>query len=347
LPRPDFRSQAAQRLAGERLATPALIDLLQPQTPADVREVRKIRVELIYPNPTQPRLHFDEDALAELASSIKEHGILQPVLVRPRGEGRFQLVAGERRWRAAKLAGLADVPAIVEEIDDQAALEIALIENLQREDISPLDEAAMYERMTTDHGYSIRKLAQKLGKDKGYVENRLRLADAPAEIRELVSLRKDTISHAYELLKVEDPRKRRRLAQQVASGELSLVKLRQRIEGKARATADRGYEAHIDEASVATVEPGLLAVPVDEDLAAAIGLPEGVDLDQATDHLARAVDELAAALRTDAALSQASPSQRQSFAKYLTIAKIKLENAIAVVRAGEPREAVGSPDRGE
>ena len=93
----------------------------------------------------------------------------------------------------------------IEEIDDETALEIAIIENLQREDLSPLDEAMMYERMTTEHGYSVRKLAQKLGKDKGYIENRLRLADAPAEIKQLVSLRKDTLSHAYELLKVEDP----------------------------------------------------------------------------------------------------------------------------------------------
>ena len=104
----------------------------------------------------------------------------------------------------------------IEEIDDDTALEISIIENLQREDLSPLDEAAMYDRMVREHGYSIRKLADKLGKDKGYLENRLRLADAPDEIRELVSLRKDTLSHAYELLKVEDPKKRRRLADQVA-----------------------------------------------------------------------------------------------------------------------------------
>ena len=95
---------------------------------------------------------------------------------------------------------------MVDDIDDETAMEIAIIENLQREDLSPLDEAAMYDRMIRDHGYSIRRLADKLGKDKGYVENRLRLADAPPEIRQLVSVRKDTLSHAYELLKVEDPR---------------------------------------------------------------------------------------------------------------------------------------------
>ena len=153
--------------------------------------------------------------------------------MRPRADGHFQLIAGERRWRAARIAGLREIPAIVEAFDDEAALEIAIIENLQREDISPLEEAEMFERMTTQHGYSLRKLAQKLGKDKGYIENRLRLADAPAEVRELVATRSDTLSAAYELMKVSDPRTRRRLAAQVATGELSLAKLRQRIQGRA------------------------------------------------------------------------------------------------------------------
>ena len=166
--------------------------------------------------------------------------MLQPILVRPVGENHFQVVAGERRWRASIIAGHATIPALVEDIDDDTALEISIIENLQREDISPLDEAAMYDRMIRDHGYSIRKLADKIGKDKGYLENRLRLADAPHEVRELVSLRKDTLSHAYELMKVQDPKKRKRLADQVARNELSLVKLRERIEGRpARAAPSR------------------------------------------------------------------------------------------------------------
>ncbi len=149
----------------------------------------------------------------------------------------YQIVAGERRWRASRQAGLDTIPALIEDIDDDTALEIAIIENLQREDLTPLDEAAMYDRMVHEHGYSIRKLADKLGKDKGYLENRLRLADAPPEVRELVSLRKDSLSHAYELMKVEDPKKRRRLAEQVARGELTLIKLREKIEGRPRREA--------------------------------------------------------------------------------------------------------------
>ena len=227
--RPDFRAAAARRLSEERELPSAIVSLLSPEPGRRATGVRVIPVDRIDPNPQQPRLAFDEATLEELATSIREHGVLQPILVRPRAEGRYELIAGERRWRASKIAGLSTVPALVEDIDDDTALEISIIENLQREDISPLDEAAMYDRMIRDHGYSIRRLAEKLGKDKGYLENRLRLADAPAEVRELVSLRKDTLSHAYELMKVQDPRKRKRLADQVARNELSLVKLRERI----------------------------------------------------------------------------------------------------------------------
>lgn len=351
--RPDFRAQAAQRLATERSEyTPALIDLLKPDEPGSVKDVRRMPVDRIESNPDQPRQHFDEDALADLAASIREHGVLQPVLVRPLTDGRYQIVAGERRWRASAMAGLDEIPVIIEDLDEEAALEIAIIENLQREDISPLEEAEMFERMTKEHGYSLRKLATKLGKDKGYLENRLRLVDAPDDVRELVAIRRDTLSHAYELMKVEDPRRRRRLAKQVASGELSLVKLRKRIE--AQAVRDAEQAAGI----VVTPEPEPMAdvewetlneaadveIEVDEPQQAeyvAIPIePEGpaVDdptIDNAAGHLETAVAELVEALATDAALTEASSAERQLFAKHLTLAKIKLENAIAVVRAGD------------
>ena len=214
----------------------------QEQTTRSVG-VRIIPLDRIESNPEQPRLAFNEETLQELSASIREHGVLQPILVRPLEGNRFQLIAGERRWRASKLAGVDSIPALIEDIDDDTALEISIIENLQREDISPLDEAAMYDRMVRDHGYSIRKLADKLGKDKGYLENRLRLADAPDEIRQLVSLRKDTLSHAYELMKVDDPKKRKRLADQVAAGQLTLIKLREKIEGRRARPRDLNTEA--------------------------------------------------------------------------------------------------------
>ena len=329
--RPDFRGQAAQRLSEEREElSPAIISLLGNDSGKQSTGIRNVPVERIDANPNQPRLTFDEDTLLELAASITEHGVLQPILVRPGVDGRYQLIAGERRWRAAKIAGLRHIRAIIEDIDDDTALEIAIIENLQREDLSPLDEALMYERMTTEHGYSLRKLAQKLGKDKGYIENRLRLADAPTEIKQLVSLRKDTQSQAYELLKVEDPRKRRKLAEQVARGELSLVKLRERIDGKPAR----------EKAEVEIVELVEDADPVVAAVALAPHAPRSGedDLQLAKEHLAEALDDLSVALRGQDALRGASAIDRQNFAKYLTIAKLKLENAIAVVRSGDPRQ---------
>jgi ParB family transcriptional regulator, chromosome partitioning protein len=347
LARTDFRAAAARRLSEERELGPAVISLLSPEGSTRNLGVRHVPVSRIEANPDQPRMTFEQSALDELTASIKEHGILQPVLLRPFGPvGRYQLIAGERRWRAAKAAGLDSIPAMIEEIDDDTALEISIIENLQREDLSPLEEATMYDRMVKDHGYSIRRLAQKLGKDKGYLENRLRLADAPEEIRQLVSLRKDTLSHAYELMKVEDPKKRRRLAAQVASGELSLVKLKLKIEGR-RARTDEDADDSTDEAPVETPAPGRRARTADQgsDLADAAGsawsgarpvAPLGEDsLLDAKQGLADSLEEFFGVLRQKDVLESIGDVDRANLAKYLMIAKLRLENAIAMVRSGE------------
>ena len=325
--RPDFRAYAARRLSEERELSPSIVSLLSAEG-GRTSGVRNVPLDRIEANPENPRLVFEESALEELAASIREHGVLQPVLVRPRGPNQFQLVAGERRWRAAKIAGLAAIPALVEDLDDDVALEIAVIENLQREDLSPLEEASIYDRMIKDHGYSVRKLAQKLGKDKGYLENRLRLADAPQEVRDLVSLRKDTLSHAYELMKVDDPKKRKRLAGQVARGELSLVKLREKIEGRPARVApeDEGPEAF---------------APGAEDLseAAAPAAPTGDDaLVQAKTQFHEALAGLIAVLRSQEFTTSVSLNDRQNLAKYLTISKLTLENVITVVRGPGHRE---------
>jgi ParB family transcriptional regulator, chromosome partitioning protein len=332
LARTDFRAAAARRLSEERELPPAIVSLLSPDMNRRSTGVKVIEVDHIDSNPEQPRLAFDEATLLELAASIREHGVLQPILVRPRDDGRYQLIAGERRWRAARIAGHLTIPALVEDIDDDTALEISIIENLQREDISPLDEAAMYDRMIRDHGYSIRRLADKLGKDKGYLENRLRLADAPPEVRELVSLRKDTLSHAYELMKVEDPRKRRRLAEQVARNELSLVKLRERIEGRRpRVVVDdgAGVDGEAAEAPADRVEGW-------EDHRAGNAAPVADDtLIAAKQQLNEAVEDLLDVIRNPEFLAAIGAVDRANLAKYLTIAKLRLENAIAVVRSGD------------
>ncbi len=332
--RPDFRAAAAQRLSEDRELPPAIVSLLSPDSTHRSTGVKVIPVDRIESNPEQPRLAFNEETLQELAASIREHGVLQPILVRPIAENRFQLIAGERRWRASKIAGVATIPALVEDIDDDTALEISIIENLQREDISPLDEAAMYDRMVSEHGYSIRKLADKLGKDKGYVENRLRLADAPDEVRQLVSLRKDTLSHAYELMKVDDPKKRRRLADQVARGELTLIKLRDKIEG--RRSRPRP-EVEIDVLEVGIVddtEPAEDETTWSPTPVAAADLGED-SLVNAKASLADAIDELVGVLRSPDAVNSIADVDRVNLAKYLTIAKLRLENAIAIVRTGD------------
>jgi ParB/RepB/Spo0J family partition protein len=314
--RPAFRENI-HRLFDEAQATdlaPGIVSLIESR--ATHAQIREIAVERILPNPAQPRLSYEEDSLTELADSIREHGVLQPILVRPIGH-QFQLIAGERRWRASRLADRSTIPAIVAEFDDDTALEVSIIENLQREDVSPLEESVMFRKMT-DLGYSLRQLAQKLGKDKGYIENRLRLSDAPPDIRELVSLRKDTLSHAYELMKIGDERKRRRLGKKVIAGELTLARLRALTGG---APADEP-----------TVRPKRRARTVAGELVAAKAADDA--LMSARGKLADGVEELVDLLRDPDVMAQIPDVNRDNFAKHLTITKLKIENAIAIIRAG-------------
>jgi ParB-like chromosome segregation protein Spo0J len=230
-------------------------------------------------------------------------------------------------------AGLNAIPALIEDIDDDTALEIAVIENLQREDLSPLDEALIYDKMISQHGYSIRMLAQKLGKDKGYLENRLRLANAPVEIRELVSVRKDSLSHAYELLKVTDPRKRKKLAEMVARGELSLVKLRERISDAPRTprvvklpASPTGPSGTIEDEIAAEADANWVGTgprrPITDDSLIAVRA-----------QLADAITELISVIQSDV-MKTIDDTDRANLAKQLLIARVRLENAIALVRRG-------------
>ena len=300
---------------------PGIVSLIESR--ATRAQIREIGVDKILPNPAQPRLSYEEDSLTELADSIREHGILQPILVRPVGN-QFELIAGERRWRASRMAERASIPAIVVEFDEQTALEVSIIENLQREDVSPLEEASMFRKML-DLGYSVRQLAQKIGKDKGYVENRIRLADAPPEIRELVSLRKDTLSHAYELMKVPDERTRRRLAKRVAAGDLTLAKLRAITGGDADDHPEGGARRR------AKTVAGSVAV------AKAARAADGALL-ETKGKLADAVDELVDLLRQREVIDQIPGVNRDNLAKYLTITRLKIENAIAIIRSSPAPE---------
>jgi ParB family chromosome partitioning protein len=304
-PRKSFRDAGERIFQQETESQPGIISLLAARTPTAVRD---IPLEKVIPNPGQPRMTWHEETLAELAASIREHGVLQPILVRPAGED-YEIIAGERRWRASKLAGKETIPAIVERFDDSTALEIALIENLQREDLSPLDEAVIYKKMTDELGYSIRNLANKLSKDKGYVENRLRLATAPDDVREMVAQRYDTLSAAYELMKLENKRRRQSLAKQIITGKLTLIRLHDQVE----------RILHPGE-KVPRAEPTI--PPLRDDA-----------LITATRKLNEALAELARAIGEDGH-ANIGEADRTNLAKFLTISRARLDNLVARLRSG-------------
>jgi ParB family chromosome partitioning protein len=167
-------------------------------------QLREIDIDRILPNSHQPRKNFDEDALNELANSIREHGVVQPIVVRPLDDGFFQLIAGERRWRAAQRAGLTRVPAVVREAGEHAALEIALIENLQREDLNPMEEAQAYERLIADFGLTQEEVARRVGKNRATIANMLRLLRLPPEVQQWLRENRISTGHAKALLSLSD-----------------------------------------------------------------------------------------------------------------------------------------------
>ena len=203
--RTDFRAAAARRLSEERELSPAIISLLSNDRQGRSRGgVRMIPVGRITPNPEQPRLAMDEATLAELAASIREHGVLQPILVRPLENDQFQLIAGERRWRAAQLAGLHEVPVVVQEVDTRSAFERALVDNLQRADLGPLEEAAAFQRLIDEFGLTQEQVAERIGKDRSTVANSIRLLKLPAPVRQLVEDNRLSMGHARALLGLDE-----------------------------------------------------------------------------------------------------------------------------------------------
>jgi ParB family chromosome partitioning protein len=167
---------------------------------------RRLPVEFLIANRANPRRDFDTDQLDELTNSIKEKGVMQPLLVRPSGEPNvFEIIAGERRWRAAQRAGLHDVPVVIREVDDKEALELAIIENVQRVDLNPLEEAQGYEQLIEQFSYTQQDLAQVIGKSRSHVANTLRLLKLPREVREMVTSGQLTAGHARTLITAEDP----------------------------------------------------------------------------------------------------------------------------------------------
>ena len=190
----------------------AILSVSSEGTGAGAEDLRELPIELIGPNPNQPRRVFDEDALQGLAGSLGERGVLQPVLVRPRPGGTYELVAGERRWRAAQIAGLKTIPAIVRDREDAAALEVALIENMAREDLSPIEEARACAALVEELGLTREEVGLRVGRSRVAVSNLVRLLDLPDETIELLQQGSLTAGHGRALLLAEDHAARRSLA---------------------------------------------------------------------------------------------------------------------------------------
>lgn len=197
------------------------LEALFSDNSSDIQVKKTLRVSEIEPNRFQPRKNFDEDAIASLAESIKEHGVLQPLLVRPYS-GTYQIVAGERRWRAAKIAGTEEIPVVIKELTDSEAMQLALIENLQRENLNPIEEAAGFKELVEKYNMTQEKIAVIAGKSRSSVSNSIRLLSLPAEVQEFVKEGKVSSGHAKVLLGIEDKEILIKLAEKVAEGELTV-----------------------------------------------------------------------------------------------------------------------------
>lgn len=212
-------------------------------------EPSEVDLESIVPGPMQPRTHFDEASLESLADSIRTHGIVQPLLVRRR-DGGYELIAGERRWRAAKLAGITRVPVVVKEVADDNLLEIALIENIQRENLNPIEEAQAYKKLLETVGLTQESLASRVGRDRSYITNYLRLLRLPDDVQQLVKERRLSTGHARTLLALDHVDLQRRLARQIIDGGLSVRATEQLVqkaseEKPARRSAPQAVDPNI------------------------------------------------------------------------------------------------------
>ncbi|MGN8967184.1 ParB/RepB/Spo0J family partition protein [uncultured Intestinimonas sp.] len=203
----------------------------------------------VEPGLKQPRKRFDPETLADLAESIRTHGIIQPLTVRRLGSGYYQIIAGERRWRAAKLAGLSEVPAVIIEADDRKVMELGLIENLQREDLNPMEEALGYQALVQEYGLTQEEAAQQVGKSRPAVANALRLLSLPDAIRALLEEGKLSAGHGRALLTVPDSTLQKKLAQKVVQEGLSV----RQTEAMAKRLAQAGAEAQ--EAAAKAADP--------------------------------------------------------------------------------------------
>ncbi len=220
----------------------------------DQQQLAHIRVDEIAPNARQPRRRFEPDATAGLAESVRRQGLLQPVVVRPRPGGGYELIAGERRWRAAKDAGLESVPALIREADDRDSLLLALVENVAREQLSAVEEARAYATLLDEFGLSLGELGERVGRSKSSVSNRLRLLELPDEVLWMLVRGELTEGHARAVLAVPDNAERMRLARRIVSAGLSVRAAERAAQGAGAKRKPRRATAQVDPALASRAE---------------------------------------------------------------------------------------------
>ena len=201
----DGMTQAPKRRLGRGLAALIGEDISEEAVIEDIRTLRHVPVELLRANPNNPRKHFKDEDLDELARSIREKGILQPLVARERTDGQYEIVIGERRWRAAQRAGVHEVPVVIQNLSDGEALEIALIENIQRADLNPLEEARGFSQLMSEFSYTQQQLADSVGKSRSHIANTLRLLTLPESVRRHLEEGELTAGHARALVSTESP----------------------------------------------------------------------------------------------------------------------------------------------
>ncbi len=223
---------AAQKVTTQPLPVATQPVPAAPAVPAEAR-IWQIAVDKLSPSEFQPRSNFEKEKLEELAASIKQNGILQPIVARKLPNAKFEIIAGERRWRAAQIAGLHEVPVILKTLENQEALEIAIIENIQREDLNPIEEAEAYQRLAQEFHLTQQQVAEKVGKDRATVANSMRLLALPLQVREMVTQAVISAGHAKVLLSLGNPAAQIEMAKKIAQQKMSVRQLEKMVAAEA------------------------------------------------------------------------------------------------------------------
>lgn len=268
-----------------------LLPAVPPKDGGAQRGTSTARIEELHPNRDQPRRTFDDDALAELAASIAEHGVLEPILVRKRPQGvGFEIIAGERRWRASQRAGLKEVPIFVRELSDAAAFEAALVENLQREDLNPIETARAFQRLSEEFGHTQEDIAQKVGKDRSTVANSMRLLKLPDDVLDMVEHGQLSEGHGRALLSCESVDAMRKLARTASQKRLSVREVERRARTGSGAAKKKGAQPEGKSANVRDLERRL-----SEHLGAPVSVEKGSLVVKFTDY--EVLDEILRRMR--------------------------------------------------